>query len=88
MQTQEATAVPTEIIRQAEEFRAVYEALRAGPVGAPIADAIAVAAGDQRWCATRASGAVVCMGFDSDGGLGDGPGVTSSTTPVAALGLP
>ncbi len=51
-----------------------------------LTDAVEISAGDQHSCALRASGQVVCWGYNADGQFGDGSRIDSSV-PVAVSGL-
>jgi alpha-tubulin suppressor-like RCC1 family protein len=53
-----------------------------------ITDAIAIIAGESRWCAARAGGGVVCMGLDTSGALGDSVAIANQFTVVPVLNLP
>ncbi|MDQ3035917.1 MAG: MopE-related protein, partial [Myxococcota bacterium] len=66
-----------------------YTPRRAGPASSPLSDATAITVGSARWCAVRSTGAVICMGNDASGGLGNGAPVASSfAMPVTVLDLP
>lgn len=54
---------------------------------AGLTDAVEIAAGSVLTCARRTSGAVVCWGGNSSGGIGDGTTGTDRPTPTAVVGL-
>ncbi len=59
-----------------------------GTIAGGLSDVVSIGVGNARWCAARAGGGVVCQGDDGSGGLGNGPPLTASASPVTVLGLP
>ncbi len=57
------------------------------PVNGLAGGVVAIAAGDSHTCALKATGAVLCWGYDGTGGLGDGSMSQEIDTPVAVSGL-